>query len=166
MELLIDFPGGSRVDAHFGSFTVQTDQPPAASAPSPFDVFLSSIGTCAGIYVPGFCHAGISPATRPSHRRDTDRRTDDPEPVWRHGGKDRPRDQTAGGLSGEISRGSDPFGAIMRGQKTSGASAENRDYNNDELSLRHKAPTSFNKQLKLRIRKTLGPPVQASRRVK
>jgi putative redox protein len=55
MELIIDFPGGSRVDAHFGHFTVQTDQPPTASAPSPFDVFLSSIGTCAGIYVLGFC---------------------------------------------------------------------------------------------------------------
>lgn len=55
MELIINFPGESRVDAHFGSYTVQTDQPPAASAPSPFDVFLSSIGTCAGIYVLGFC---------------------------------------------------------------------------------------------------------------
>jgi putative redox protein len=55
MEILIDFPGGSRVDAHFGKFTVQTDQPPVASAPSPFEVFLSSIGTCAGIYVLGFC---------------------------------------------------------------------------------------------------------------
>ncbi|MEW6405959.1 MAG: OsmC family protein [Chloroflexota bacterium] len=55
MEMIIDFPGGSRVDAHFGSFTVPTDQPPAASAPTPFAVFLSSIGTCAGIYVLGFC---------------------------------------------------------------------------------------------------------------
>ena len=55
MEMVIDFPGGSRVDAHFGSFTVETDQPPAASAPSPFEMFLSSIGTCAGIYVLGFC---------------------------------------------------------------------------------------------------------------
>lgn len=55
MELMIDFPGGSRVDAHFGPFTVQTDQPPAASAPTPFLVFLASIGTCAGIYVLGFC---------------------------------------------------------------------------------------------------------------
>ena len=55
MDLIIDFPGGSRVDAHFGQFTVQTDQPPAASAPSPFELFLSSIGTCAGIYVLGFC---------------------------------------------------------------------------------------------------------------
>jgi ribosomal protein S12 methylthiotransferase accessory factor len=55
MEIIIDFPGGSRVDAHFGKFTVPTDQPPIASAPTPFDVFLSSIGTCAGIYVLGFC---------------------------------------------------------------------------------------------------------------
>jgi ribosomal protein S12 methylthiotransferase accessory factor len=55
MEMLIDFPGGSRVDAHFGSFTVATDQPPAATAPSPFELFLASIGTCAGIYVLGFC---------------------------------------------------------------------------------------------------------------
>ena len=55
MEMVIDFPGGSRVDAHFRSFTVATDQPPVSSAPSPFEVFLSSIGTCAGIYVLGFC---------------------------------------------------------------------------------------------------------------
>ena len=55
MEMMIDFPGGSRVDAHFGGFTVATDQPPAASAPTPFATFLASIGTCAGIYVLGFC---------------------------------------------------------------------------------------------------------------
>jgi putative redox protein len=55
MEMIIDFPGGSRVDAHFGKFTLPTDQPPVASAPTPFELFLSSIGTCAGIYVLGFC---------------------------------------------------------------------------------------------------------------
>jgi putative redox protein len=59
MELTIDFPGGSRVDAHFDNFTVPTDQPVIGggegSAPSPFDTFLASIGTCAGIYVLGFC---------------------------------------------------------------------------------------------------------------
>jgi len=55
MEMIIDFPGDSRVDAHFGNFTIPTDQPPGASAPTPFAVFLSSIGTCAGIYVLGFC---------------------------------------------------------------------------------------------------------------
>ena len=55
MEMMIDFPGGARVDAHFGGFTVKTDQPPAASAPTPFATFLASLGTCAGIYVLGFC---------------------------------------------------------------------------------------------------------------
>ena len=59
MEMIIDFPGGAKVDAHFGAFTVETDQPSASggesSAPTPFEVFLSSIGTCAGIYVLGFC---------------------------------------------------------------------------------------------------------------
>ncbi len=28
MEMIIDFPGGAKVDAHFGDFTVKTDQPP------------------------------------------------------------------------------------------------------------------------------------------
>lgn len=59
MELLIDFPGGARVDAHFSNFTVSTDQPPMGGGngeyPTPFATFLSSIGTCAGIYVLGFC---------------------------------------------------------------------------------------------------------------
>ncbi len=59
MEMTIDFPGGARVDAHFGSFVVPTDQPPQGggqgSAPTPFATFLSTIGTCAGIYVLGFC---------------------------------------------------------------------------------------------------------------
>ncbi len=59
MEMVIDFPGGARVDAHFGPYTVETDQMPMGggegSAPEPFAIFLSSIGTCAGIYVLGFC---------------------------------------------------------------------------------------------------------------
>jgi putative redox protein len=55
MEMLIDFPDGLRVDAHFGPHTVKTDQPPQSTAPMPFELFLASIGTCAGIYVLGFC---------------------------------------------------------------------------------------------------------------
>ena len=59
MELLIRFPGGDRVDATFGPFTVATDQPQngggEGSAPTPFALFLASLGTCAGIYVLGFC---------------------------------------------------------------------------------------------------------------
>lgn len=59
MEMIIDFPGGARVDAHYGPHTIMTDQPPAGggegSAPTPFSLFLASMGTCAGIYVLGFC---------------------------------------------------------------------------------------------------------------
>ena len=57
--MIIDFPGGARVDAHFDSYTISTDQPPQAggeaSAPTPFATFLAALGTCAGIYVLGFC---------------------------------------------------------------------------------------------------------------
>lgn len=59
MEMTVSVPGGARVDAQFGPYTVQTDQPPHAggegSAPAPFALFLASIATCAGIYVLGFC---------------------------------------------------------------------------------------------------------------
>lgn len=59
MDMIIDFPGGARVDAHFRDHTLSTDQPPQGggedSAPMPFEVFLASIGTCAGIYILGFC---------------------------------------------------------------------------------------------------------------
>jgi putative redox protein len=59
MEIMVDFPGGARVDAHIGSLTVPTDQSPHGggngSAATPFATFLASIGTCAGIYVLGFC---------------------------------------------------------------------------------------------------------------
>ena len=53
MEMRIDFPGGSRVNASFGPHTIITDQD--GSAPTPFATFLASLGTCAGIYVLGFC---------------------------------------------------------------------------------------------------------------
>lgn len=59
MEMIVTFPGGARVDAQFGTHVVRTDQPPQGggngSAPTPFATFLASIGTCAGIYVLGFC---------------------------------------------------------------------------------------------------------------
>jgi putative redox protein len=58
MDMTITFPGGLRVDASFLGLTVPTDQPrrdATPAAPTPFDTFLASIGTCAGIYVLGFC---------------------------------------------------------------------------------------------------------------
>jgi putative redox protein len=61
MEIAVDFPGGLRVDAHFGSFVVGTDQPVKSggegSLPAPFELFLASLATCAGFYVLGFCKA-------------------------------------------------------------------------------------------------------------
>jgi putative redox protein len=65
MDMEITFPGGKKVDANFKGFTINTDQPVMGggenSAPAPFDYFLASIGTCAGIYVLSFClQRGIS----------------------------------------------------------------------------------------------------------
>lgn len=59
MEMNIRFPGGLAVEAALDGLAVRTDQPEAAggggSAPSPFDLFLASIGTCAGYYALRFC---------------------------------------------------------------------------------------------------------------
>ncbi len=81
MEMTISFPGGARVDARFGSFTVKTDQPPQGggegSAPTPFATFLASLGTCAGIYVLGFCRQRDLPTEgiRLTQRLNVDRAT-------------------------------------------------------------------------------------------
>ena len=59
MEMKITFPGGEKVNAEINNRIIPTDQPADAggdgSAPSPFDYFLASLGTCAGIYVLSFC---------------------------------------------------------------------------------------------------------------
>lgn len=59
MEMKIVFPGNKKVDAIYNGFRISTDQPAMSggdgSAPAPFDLFLASLGTCAGIYVLGFC---------------------------------------------------------------------------------------------------------------
>ncbi len=59
MEMVITFPGGKRVDAEYEGFTIHTDQSKKnggeGSAPEPFQLFLASLATCAGIYVLSFC---------------------------------------------------------------------------------------------------------------
>jgi ribosomal protein S12 methylthiotransferase accessory factor len=59
MEMEISFPGGKKVNSTYRGFTVETDQAKEeggqGSAPEPYDLFLASIGTCAGIYVASFC---------------------------------------------------------------------------------------------------------------
>jgi ribosomal protein S12 methylthiotransferase accessory factor len=64
-EIQVTFPGGLAVDARVGDHVVRTDQPVSAggadAAPAPFDLFLASIATCAGIYALGYCRArGLS----------------------------------------------------------------------------------------------------------
>lgn len=59
MAIEVYFAGPKKVNAKLEGFTVETDQPVRAggneSAPTPFALFLSSLATCAGIYVKGFC---------------------------------------------------------------------------------------------------------------
>ena len=61
MDMTITFPGNKRVVSSYKGFTVETDQPPSeggdGSAPEPFDLFLSSLGTCAGVYIVYFCES-------------------------------------------------------------------------------------------------------------
>jgi ribosomal protein S12 methylthiotransferase accessory factor len=65
MEMEIYFNGNKKINANLNGNVIRTDQPiqggGEGTAPAPFDLFLASIGTCAGIYVKGFCdQRGIS----------------------------------------------------------------------------------------------------------
>ncbi|MDD2272934.1 MAG: OsmC family protein [Desulfuromonadaceae bacterium] len=59
MEMKITFPGGEKVNAEINGRVIPTDQPVegggGGTAPSPYEYFLASLGTCAGIYVLSFC---------------------------------------------------------------------------------------------------------------
>jgi len=60
-DIHLTFPGGKRVEATVGKHHIVTDQTLAHggddSAPEPFELFLASLATCAGLYVVGFCQA-------------------------------------------------------------------------------------------------------------
>jgi ribosomal protein S12 methylthiotransferase accessory factor len=60
-DMRVTFPGGKRVDAEMGGFTVQTDQSRGeggqGSAPSPLMYCLVALGTCAGVYVLSYLQA-------------------------------------------------------------------------------------------------------------
>ncbi|NLE35663.1 MAG: osmotically inducible protein C [Bacteroidales bacterium] len=57
MEVTLD--GGKVITAHINGKSIKTDQSVkhggGGIAPEPFELFLASIGTCAGIYVKSFC---------------------------------------------------------------------------------------------------------------
>jgi putative redox protein len=58
-RIQVSFPGGKRVDAVVSDQVIRTDQAVAhggaGTAPEPFDLFLASLATCAGLYVLVFC---------------------------------------------------------------------------------------------------------------
>jgi ribosomal protein S12 methylthiotransferase accessory factor len=64
MEITLD--GGKVVTAHINGKKIKTDQSVknggGGTAPEPFELFLASIGTCAGIYVKSFCDQRSIPA--------------------------------------------------------------------------------------------------------
>jgi ribosomal protein S12 methylthiotransferase accessory factor len=57
--LHVELGAGRRVLVHYDEFEIATDQGVSSggngSAPEPFDLFLASIGACAGAYVGAFC---------------------------------------------------------------------------------------------------------------
>ena len=59
MEMEIHFPKGLQVQANYKDFQISTDQNKRSGGsgkyPDPFTLFISSIGTCTGIYVLRFC---------------------------------------------------------------------------------------------------------------
>lgn len=59
MDIEIAFGGGKKINANINGKTIFTDQPVKVggedSAPTPFELFLASLGTCAGIFVKSFC---------------------------------------------------------------------------------------------------------------
>lgn len=59
MTMKISFPGGQKVRADYRGFSILTDQSVEhggeGTAPSPFSLFLASLGTCTGFYVLTFC---------------------------------------------------------------------------------------------------------------
>lgn len=58
-QFKVTFPGNKKVDVEFDNFTIKTDQKKKYggdnTAPEPFNIFLSSLASCAGIYAVSFC---------------------------------------------------------------------------------------------------------------
>ena len=59
MDMIITLGKNKQVSANYKGMEIHTDQPVKEGGdgqyPAPFDLFLASIGTCAGYYVLAFC---------------------------------------------------------------------------------------------------------------
>jgi putative redox protein len=75
--ITVTFPGGTQVCAKSGGFAIPTDQPVedggTNTSPSPYDLFLSSIATCAGFYVARFCQERDLPTAEMTMTLDIER---------------------------------------------------------------------------------------------
>ena len=73
-RIQVSFPGGKRVDAVVGGQTIRTDQSiehgGEGTAAEPFELFLASLATCAGLYVLVFCQQRGIPTERVSLLQD------------------------------------------------------------------------------------------------
>lgn len=58
-RLVVEIEDGVRIATRIGAHRIVTDQPLAGgggdTAPAPFDLFLASLATCAGLYAARFC---------------------------------------------------------------------------------------------------------------
>ncbi len=76
----VSFPGGVQVAARIDSHDILTDQPLEdggdGAAPSPYDLFLSSVATCAGFYALRFCQQRELPTKGLAIALDIDRHPD------------------------------------------------------------------------------------------
>ena len=61
MNMKVTLEGNKKVSTHIGDHLIMTDQPEkhggSNTAPAPYDLFLASIGTCAGFYVQSYCES-------------------------------------------------------------------------------------------------------------
>jgi len=61
VEIEVSFPGSVAVEATIRGFVLTTDQPEKSggdnSGPTPFELFTSSIATCAGFFAVKFCRS-------------------------------------------------------------------------------------------------------------
>jgi len=57
-RITVSFPGNKKVNANIHGFEIKTDQPSISggdgTAPAPYDLFLASLATCAGIFAIDF----------------------------------------------------------------------------------------------------------------
>ncbi len=126
-EILVSLPGGSRVEALWKGFVIPTDQPVRSgggnTAPSPFDLFLASLATCAGYYVLAFCQERKIPTEGITlvQRMEKGPKSKLIEMVQH-------RDPASRRLPGQVQGRRDQGGRSMRGQGPHGLPARLRDH--------------------------------------